>query len=145
MRSQSLRLRLILIFGLGTLLLSSLLGTLTFFGVRHVLISQQQQTDLQQSFVNAALIRNTLYTAPLTLTNELSSIQQSADSILLLKIEGQWQTVNAQLPFADISAAAVRATARGHVTTETRMVQTNLDYVVGIPMPAVQTQVFAMW
>jgi len=49
----------VLIFGLGTLLLSSLLGTLTYFGVRDVLITQQQQTDLQQSYVNAALIRNT--------------------------------------------------------------------------------------
>ncbi len=145
MRSRSLRLRLILIFGLGTLLLSSLLGTLTFFGVRHVLISQQQQTDLQQSYVNAALIRNTLYTAPLTLTNEVNSIEQSADSILLLNIHGQWQTINSQIPFVDVSAAAMRATAQGHVTTETRMVQSNLDYVVGIPIPAVQTQIFEIW
>ena len=59
MRRRSLRLRLVLIFGLGTLLLSGLLGTLTYFGVRDVLITQQQQTGLQQSYVNAALIRNT--------------------------------------------------------------------------------------
>jgi signal transduction histidine kinase len=144
-RSRSLRLRLILIFGLGTLLLSSLLGTLTFFGVRDVLIRQQQQTDLQQSYVNAALIRNTLYTAPLTLTNEVSSIQQSADSILLLNIHGQWQTINSQIPFIDISTAAMHATAQGHVTTQTRMVQSDLDYIVGIPIPAVQTQVFEVW
>ncbi len=145
MRSQSLRLRLILIFGLGTLLLSSLLGTLTFFGVRHVLIGQQQQTDLQQSFVNAALIRNTLYTAPLTLTNEVSSIEQSANSIMLLKIHGQWQTINSQMPVADVSGAAMLAADAGHVSTETRMVRSDLDYVVGIPIPAVQTQVFEIW
>jgi two-component system sensor histidine kinase MtrB len=144
-RSRSLRLRLILIFGLGTLLLSSLLGTLTFFGVRDVLIRQQQQTDLQQSYVNAALIRNTLYTAPLTLTSEVSSIQQSADSILLLNIHGQWQTINPQIPFIDISTSAMHATAQGHVTTQTRIVQSDLDYVVGIPIPAVQTQVFEVW
>ena len=145
MRSRSLRLRLILIFGLGTLLMSSLLGTLTYFGVRDVLISQQEQTDLQQSYVNAALIRNTLYTAPLTLSKEVSSIQQSADSIMLLKIHGQWQTLNPQIPFIDVSAAAMRATAKGHVTTQTRRVQSDLDYVVGIPMPAVQTEVFEVW
>jgi two-component system, OmpR family, sensor histidine kinase MtrB len=143
--SRSLRLRLILIFGLGTLLLSSLLGTLTFFGVRDVLISQQQQTDLQQSYVNAALIRNTLYTAPLTLTSEVNSIEQSANSTLVLNIHGQWQTINQQTPVDTISTAAMRATALGHVTTETRMVQTDLDFIVGIPMPAVQTQVFEVW
>ncbi len=145
MRRRSLRLRFVLIFGLGTLLLSSLLGTLTYFGVRDVLITQEQQTDLQQSYVNAALIRNTLYTAPLTLTNEVSSIQQSADSTLLLNIHGQWQTLNPQMPFVDISAAAMDATRRGHVSTQTRRVQSDLVYVVGIPMPSVQTEVFEVW
>ena len=145
MRSRSLRLRLVLIFGLGTLLLSSLLGTLTFFGVRNVLISQQQQTDLQQSFVNAALIRNTIYNAPLTLTNEVSAIQQSANSVVLLDIHGQWQTLNPQTPFIDVSSAERLATARGNVTAQTRMVQSHLDYIVGIPVPAVQTQVFEVW
>ncbi len=145
MRRRSLRLRLVLIFGLGTLLLSSLLGTLTYFGVRSVLITQQQQTDLQQSYVNAALIRNTLFTAPLTLNNEVSSIQQSADSTLLLNIDGQWQTFNSLTPSVDISASAMREANAGHVTTQTRIVQSDLDYVVGIPMPAVQTQVFEIW
>jgi signal transduction histidine kinase len=134
-----------LIFGLGTLLLSSFLGTLTFFGVRDVLIAQQQQTDLQQSYVNAALIRNTLYTAPLTLTNEVNSIEQSANSTLLLKVDGQWQTVSPQVPGIDISAAAMAAADANRVTTETRTIFSNLSYVVGIPMPAVQTQVFEIW
>ena len=145
MRSRSLRLRLILIFGLGTLLLSSLLGTLTYFGVRDVLISQQQQTDLQQSFVNAALIRNTIYTAPLTLDGEVNSIEQSANSTLILRIAGQWQTLSPLVPTVDISAAAMRAANQGHVSTETRTILSDLDYVVGIPMPAIQTQVFEVW
>ncbi|MBW4029131.1 MAG: HAMP domain-containing histidine kinase [Acidobacteria bacterium] len=145
MRHRSLRLRLVLIFGLGTLLMSSLLGTLTFFGVRDVLISQQQQTDLQQSYVNAALIRNTIYTAPLTLNNELNSIQQSANSTLILRIAGQWQTLSSLVPTADISTASIRAVNEGHVTTETRMILSQLNFVVGIPMPAVQTQVFEVW
>ena len=145
MRSRSLRLRLILIFGLGTLLLSSLLGTLTFFGVRDVLISQQQQTDLQQSYVNAALIRNTIYTAPLTLDSEVNSIEQSANSTLILRIAGQWQTLSPLVPTVDISAAAMRAANQGHVSTETRTILSDLDYVVGIPMPAIQTQVFEVW
>jgi len=144
-RRRSLRTRLFLTFGLGTLLLSALLGTLTFFGVRDVLISQAQKTYLQQSYVNAALIRNTIYTAPLTLSNEVSSIQQSADSIVLLNIHGQWQTLNPLVPFLDISAAARNAAEHNQVTTETRMVQSELVYVVGIPIPAVQTQVFEVW
>ena len=145
MPRRSLRLRLVLIFGLGTLAISCLLGTLTFFGVRDVLIAQQQQTDLQQSYVNAALIRNTIFTAPLTLNNVVSSIEQSAGSSLLLDIDGQWQTPNAQRPASDVSLSALRQVSGDHVTTETRMNAAGLDFVVGIPMPAVQTRVFEVW
>ena len=140
-----MRLRLVLIFSLGTLALSSLLGSLTFLGVRSVLITQQERTDLQQSYVNAALVRNTLYAAPLTLANEVASIEQSANSTLLLKIAGQWQVDNPQVSALDISLAARRAADQGHVSTETRDVGGDLDYVVGIPVPAVQTQVFEVW
>ena len=140
-----MRLRLVLIFGLGTFVMSFLLGTLTFFGVRDVLITQQQHTDLQQSYVNAALVRNTLYTAPLTITSVLSSIEQSAGSTVILDIHGQWQTANSQRPDALVSTAALAEVTKGHVTTETRMDATGLHFVVGIPMPAVETRVFEVW
>ena len=35
--------------------------------------------------------------------------------------------------------------SKDHVTTETRMNSTSLDFVVGIPMPAVETRVFEVW
>src|ERR1035437_3991529 len=47
---RSLRLRLLVTFGLGALILSSLFASLTYFGVKHVLIDDQQQTDLRQSY-----------------------------------------------------------------------------------------------
>jgi signal transduction histidine kinase len=81
----------------------------------------------------------------LTLNNEVNSIEQSADSTLILKINGQWQTLSEQVPTVDISSDAMRAVNDGHVITETRMVLSDLDYVVGIPMPAVQVQVFEVW
>ena len=63
MRRRSLRLRLLVTFGLGAFLLSSIFASLTYLGVRHVLVMNQQQTDLRQSYENAALIRSTLYTS----------------------------------------------------------------------------------
>ena len=145
MKRRSLRLRLVLIFGLGSLLLSSLFSTMAFLGVRKVLISDQQQTDLRQSYVNAALVRNTLYTAPLTLVSQVSSIQQSSNATLLVQVDGQWQTSNAQLPHIDISPDALTATQAGNVTTQTRVVNGHLVYVVGIPMRSVQSQVFEIF
>ena len=65
MRRRSLRLRLLVTFGLGAFVLSSMFASLTYFGVRHALVSDRQQTDLKQAAVNAALVRNTLYSSPL--------------------------------------------------------------------------------
>ena len=57
MRRRSLRLRLLVTFGLGAFVISTLFASLTYVGVRRLLIANQQQTDLQQSYVNAALVR----------------------------------------------------------------------------------------
>ena len=85
MRRRSLRLRLLLTFGLGALILSSMFASLTYLGVQRLLINDQQQTDLRQSFVNAALVRSTLYTSPPQLANLLSSIQKATASNVLVQ------------------------------------------------------------
>ena len=72
MRRRSLRLRLLVTFGLGAFVLSSLFASLTYLGVKRLLISNQQQTDLKQSYVNADLVRSTLYTSPTQLSNLLT-------------------------------------------------------------------------
>ena len=77
MRRRSLRLRLLVTFGLGAFILSSLFASLTFIGVKRILISNQQQTDLRQSYVNAALVRSTLASAPTELSDLLNSIQKA--------------------------------------------------------------------
>ena len=49
MRRRSLRLRLLVTFGLGAFVLSSLFASLTYLGVQHVLVNNQQQTDLARA------------------------------------------------------------------------------------------------
>ncbi len=77
MRRRSLRLRLLVTFGLGAFVLSSLVATLTYIGVQRLLIDNQQQSDLRQSYVNAALVRATLYSTPPELSDLLNSIQNA--------------------------------------------------------------------
>lgn len=64
MHRRSLRLRLLITFGVGALLLSGLFASLTYFSVQRLLVDNQQQTDLRESFANAALVRSTLYSSP---------------------------------------------------------------------------------
>src|ERR1039458_10577720 len=85
MRRRSLRLRLLVTFGLGAFVISSLFASLTYIGVKHLLISNQQQTDLRQSYVNAALVRSTLYSSPTELFDLLNSIQKATASNVLVQ------------------------------------------------------------
>ena len=90
MRQRSLRLRLLLTFGLGALLLSGLFAVLTYEGVHHVLVSDLQQTDLKESYENAALVRSTLYTSPPELARLLNSIERATSSSVLVQTDQEW-------------------------------------------------------
>lgn len=145
MRRRSLRLRLLLTFGLGAFILSSMFASLTYLGVRHVLVSNQQGTDLKQSFLNAALIRSTLYTSPPDLGNLLNSIQSATSSNVLVQTHHQWLSKSNGAAFNDVSDSIVTAVVAGHITEQSLMVNHRLIFVVGVPIPAVETQVFEVF
>ncbi len=145
MRRRSLRLRLLVTFGLSSLLLSSVFVTVTFLGIQRVLINNQQQTDLKQSYVNAALIRSTLYSSPPDLANQLNSIERATDSSILVHTHLQWLSRSNGAAIADVTHTIIAMVDHGHVVQQTLDVQGRLIFVVGVPIPAVETQVFEVF
>ncbi len=145
MRRRSLRLRLLVTFGLGAFTLSSLFASLTYLGVQRLLINNQQQTDLSQSYVNAALVRSTLYTSPPELANLLTSIQKGTGSIVLVQTHHQWLARSTPAASKYVSPPIIRLVAQGHPTEQTINVKGEILYVVGVPIPAVETQVFQVF
>ncbi len=145
MAHRSLRLRLLVTFGLGALVLSSLFASLTYIGVQRLLISNQQQTDLRQSYVNAALVRSTLYTSPAQLANLLNSIQKATSSIVLVQTHHQWLARSEPASTKDVSPQIIKLVNQGHATQQTLIVNGEILFVVGVPIPAVETQVFEVF
>lgn len=145
MHRRSLRLRLLVTFGLGAFLLSSIFASLTYLGVRHVLLSDQQQTDLRQSYSSAALIRSTLYTSPPDLANILNSIQRATSSNVLVQTHHQWLSKSYGAATTDVSSQIIGLVDSGHTTQQTLSVNNQLIFVVGVPIPAVETQVFEVF
>ena len=145
MRRRSLRLRLLVTFGLSTLLLSSIFVSVTFIGIQHVLVNNQQQTDLRQGYVNAALIRSTLYTSPPDLANQLNSIEQATNSSVLVHTHHQWLSRSNGAAVADVTPSIIALVDRGHVVQQTLDVRGRVIFVVGVPIPAVETQVFEVF
>ena len=145
MRKRSLRLRLLVTFGLGALILSSLFASLTYIGVQRLLISSRRQTDLRQSFVNAALVRSTLYTSPTELPNLLNSIQSATSSNVLVQTHHQWFSRSFGASTNDVSPAIVNEVIAGHAVAQTIVSNGRLIFVVGVPIPSVETQFFEVF
>jgi signal transduction histidine kinase len=142
---RSLRLRLLVTFGLGALILSSLFASLTYFSVKRVLIDDQQQTDLRQSYTNAALIRSTLYTSPGELVSILNSIEQASDSNVLVRTHHQWLSKSTGAATKDVSSTVINLVNNGEAVQQTVNSGGHIIFVVGVPIPAVETQVFEVF
>jgi signal transduction histidine kinase len=129
-------------FGLGALLLSGLFAFLTYTGVHHVLVDDQQQTDLDQSYVNAELVRSTLYTSPPALAGILNSIESATDSNVLVRTDKQWLSRSNGASTKDVPTGVLTTVLRGQPTTQILNINGKLIFVVGVPIPAVETQFF---
>ncbi len=145
MRRRSLRLRLLVTFGLGAFIISALFASLTYFGVKHILISNQQQTDLKQSYVNAALVRSTLYSTPTELSDLLNSFQKATASNVLVQTHHQWLARSNRASTRDVSQKTIETVASGRVTEQTLNAKGRIIFVVGVPIPSVETQVFEVF
>jgi signal transduction histidine kinase len=145
MRRRSLRLRLLVTFGLGAFILSSLFASLTYLGVKRLLIENQQQTDLRQSYVNAALVRSTLYSSPTELSDLLNSIQKATASNVLVQTHNEWLARSNRASTLDVKHSTIVTVAAGHATEQTLNASGNIIFVVGVPIPSVETQFFEVF
>jgi signal transduction histidine kinase len=145
MHRRSLRLRLLVTFGLGAFILSSFFASLTYFGLKHILVSDQQQTDLRQVYVNAALVRTTLYTSPPELPNVLNSIEKATDSNVLIQTHNQWLSESGGAATTDVSKNMIHAADGGRATEQTLNVDGQEIFVVGVPIPSVESQFFEVF
>jgi signal transduction histidine kinase len=132
-------------FGLGAFVISTLFASLTYVGVRRLLIANQQQTDLQQSYVNAALVRSTLYSSPTELSNLLNSIYKATASNVLVQTHNQWLARSNSASTLDVKQATIKTVGAGHATEQTLNADGHVIFVVGVPIPSVETQVFEVF
>ncbi len=145
MRRRSLRLRLMVTFGLGAFVLSSLFASLTYLGVRHVLVNDQQQTDRRQSFVNAALIRSTLFSSPTELPSLLNSIEKATASNVLVQTHHQWLSKSTGAATSDVSQAIIHRVLSGDTVEQTVNSNGEIIFVVGVSIPSVETQFYEVF
>ena len=145
MRQRSLRLRLLITFGLGALILSGLFAALTYEGVHHILVDDSEQTDLHESLENAALVRSTLYTSPPDLAQLLNSIERATNSNVLVRTGALWLSRSNGANTVDVPKSFISTVHAGDPATQVLEIKGEVLYVVGVPIPAVETQFYEVF
>jgi signal transduction histidine kinase len=120
-------------------------ATITYEGVHHMLVSDKQHADLHQSYENAALVRSILYTSPPQLANELNSIESATDSSVLIQTHNEWLSRSNGASTKDVPTAIIKRVTQGKLTDQIFEIKGRLYFVVGIPIPAVETQFFEIF
>ena len=127
------------------MILSVLFAALTYEGVHHELVNDLQHTDLHESFENAALVRSTLYTSPPNLNSVLKSIAHATDSHVLVHTYDQWLGRSEGASTKDVPRTTAALVTKGEATAQVVNIKGRIIFVVGIPIPAVETQFYEVF
>jgi two-component system, OmpR family, sensor histidine kinase MtrB len=89
-RRRSLRLRLTVTFGVGAAVLSILFASLAYIGVRHILVTDRDTTDLRQAYVNAELVRRDLLQTSPNLHRLIVSLDSATSTTSIVNVGTKW-------------------------------------------------------
>jgi two-component system, OmpR family, sensor histidine kinase MtrB len=131
--------RITAVFGLGALILSILMGGLSYFTVRHFLLAGRESTAQHQAFNNAVLVRSSLEqgTKPPQYVSLLAHIDAGSDahSVLYHRSKAYESSLSVSASIPNQLRTDVLA---GKAATQTyRTPQGAAEIVVGVPIPSV--------
>ncbi len=146
--------RITLVFGLGALLLSILMGGLSYFTTRHFLLAGRESAAQHQAFANAALARNSLASATSSqaptgssqYSNLLANIDAGSDAHSVLFHDSKYYVSSLSVSAASIPAELRRKVTSGTAATQTyRTADGTAEIAVGVPIPAVGSAYFEVF
>jgi two-component system, OmpR family, sensor histidine kinase MtrB len=142
--------RITAVFGLGALLLSILMGGLSYFTTRHFLLAERESAAKNQAFANAALVRSSLEIGdtryvPLLASIDAANTGTAAHSVLYR--DSKTYASSFSVTESPLPAALREAALRGTAATQTYRTQGQgtPEIVVGVPIPSVRAVYFEVF
>lgn len=129
-------------FALGALLLSVALSLGTYLSARQLLVEQRERTALRQAYADAALVRDGLATAGISVGEALGAVAPPAGASMYVHRDDEWYSSSLDQSGEALTAVVRPTVDEGSVglgwtaRTDPRAV------VVGIPLPSVGAQYF---
>ncbi len=138
--------RITAVFGLGALLLSVLLGGISYFTVRHFLLEGRETAAQQTAFSNASNVRTTLESGDTQYVSLLAQIDAGTDAHSVL-----YHRSKAYVSSLSVNASSIPLSLRHEVLDGTAATQTyrnaagTAEIAVGLPIPAVHSAYFEVF
>jgi signal transduction histidine kinase len=139
--------RITAVFGLGALLLSILMGGLSYFTTRHFLLAERESAAQHQAFTNANLVRSSLQSGDTKYVDLLASIDAGSNAHSVL-----YHQSKAYASSLSVNASTIPARLRSQVIAGTAATQTyrtgatgTPEIVVGVPIPSVGASYFEVF
>jgi signal transduction histidine kinase len=136
-RRRSLRVRLAFAFGLGAAFISILFAGLAYFGVRHILVADREDTQLRQAYVDAALVRSAVATGTPTVHGLITSMDTGTSTTSVVDLEGVWIANTLAQPRLAVPRGMQVAAAHGQTSRQIVDYQGGPTLFVDVPIPAV--------
>ncbi len=147
-RHLGLRARITISFALGAAILSGTIAAITFYSVRSSILNQQTSSLFHEAIASAEVLRPELEHSvayyPQLLANTASS--GAEDTLLSRGHAHHWYSSSPVLtPPRPLPVALQRVVLAGVPADETILVNNVPTYVVGVPIPAVQSAYFELF
>jgi two-component system, OmpR family, sensor histidine kinase MtrB len=140
-----LRARVTVTFGLGALLLSTAMATITYFTARQFFLREREDAILRQAYVNASLVRSTLRSTGVDVPQLLASLDTVPGSRSVLEEHGQWYATSISVDRFAIPASLRNLVVSGTPATQHFYLGTTPELVVGLPVPSVGAAYFEVF
>lgn len=140
-----LRTRVTVMFGLGALLLSVMMGSLSYFTTRHFLLGERQSASLHQALSNATVVRTDLQLGSSQVDQQLGSLDTGTDSESVIYIGGKWFSSKISVSESAIPPDVRALVLKGTAATQDVVLAGSPQIVVGVPLRGVHAAYFEVF
>jgi two-component system, OmpR family, sensor histidine kinase MtrB len=138
--------RITAVFGVGALLLSILMGGLSYFTTRHFLLAGRETAAQRQAFANASVVRSSFPPNPHQYVTLLANIDAGSDAHSVLFHQGKPYASSLSVSASSIPFALRRQVLAGTAATQTyRTADGTAEIAVGVPIPSVKAEYFEVF
>lgn len=134
LRRLSLRWRLSAAFGLGLLVVVSLLAVATWNLSTGYMLDQRERSATRQAEINARLMERAIQAEPGSLDELLAGLTTGPDSTIMLRREGQWLTSGRQVALSSLPRSLLAFADRGSPARQ-RFISDGIP-VLAVTLPA---------